>query len=195
MLLTVLRHVVTGIIQLLRFNPAFVDSFQTGRRRALWSFAVMVLGLPLWLFGLFAGRIVTPGTNGFTLSASLLAAFLVSWLALPAAIFVIGRIWNRRQEALNAIYFYNFWALAIGLVFLAFRIVFVGGSSPPDLQSGSQIVLLSLLAAVTVYQTYALRTLLRIDGAWTLALVAADLGIALCIDRMLTPAVLCVPLI
>lgn len=195
MLLTVLRHVVTGIIQLLRFNPAFVDSFQTGRRQALWSFAVMVLGLPLWLFGLFAGRIVTPGTNGFTLSASLLAAFLVSWLALPAAIFVIGRIWNRRQEALNAIYFYNFWALAIGLVFLAFRTVFVGGSSPPDLQSGSQIVLLSLLAAVTVYQTYALRTLLRIDGAWTLALVAADLGIALCIDRMLTPAVLCVPLI
>jgi hypothetical protein len=190
----ILQNFVTGLIRLLRFDSSFADSFQVTRKQALWSFSLMGPGFLISLLSWFAGRDITPGVSIAKLGVSLLTAFLVNWLIVPALIFGAGRVWNRKQEALDAICFYNCWALVSSFVIVSLYLIFSTETLPHDVQTSGWILTWLFLSVFAIYGIYALRTLLRFDGTWALALLAVNTGVAYLIDRALTPAVLCIPL-
>lgn len=182
------RGIMTAFGRLLRFRPTFADAFQATPTLAGRSFLVMAPAFILFIVGQLIAQDARPGVGPATVGLSLLATFLVNWLLLPLFIFCVGRFWHRRQEALNALYFYNCLGLAGNVVSLGLILVLT-----PLAQQLQSAVTLAWVLVIIVYEIYALRALLRIDGIWVLLMVAVDLGVGTLLQQKVAVEVLCIP--
>lgn len=184
-----IHQIVNAFGRLLRFQASFAETFQATRALAQRSFLVMAPAFILFVIGQFVALDVRSGIGPTAVGTSLLGTFLVNWLLLPLLIAGIGWFWNRRQEALNALYFYNFWGFSVSLLSTVIMLVLM--FAPSHLQDGAA---LACMLFFVVYEIYALRTLLRIDGAWVLLIVALDFGVSASLQQKVTEVILCVPL-
>lgn len=166
-----IRFALRGLVDILRFNPGFVQFYDRSQAGALRSFSLAIPLLAIYLLDLYIGHDPLQPAIHLRMLASLVIAYVINWVYFPLFLFWITRLINREARVIGCIAIYNWLSILTVFTDLPLSLLSWAGMNDGLLQVLGFIALVIYL----VCEGYVLAISLQISGFFAAAFVILDL--------------------
>jgi len=171
-----------GAYRLARFDAGGADYFDKSLDGFWRSFFAAAIVAPMYLLLIYTrfatGMVDAHAGRYLSVEAT---AYVMAWVAFPLAILPVARMLDREGRYLGFIVAYNWASVLQNAVYLPLVILGLLGALPPELASGLNLIVLSLIMLYTWFVT---RTMLDVDTFPAAGVVIVDLVLSVFIGAI-----------